>query len=205
MQEWELFSSQRSGLVWPEQPSAALTAICIFKVLFQAPLVSSFSLVCRVYWIWEEVLQHRCCLYIVVQEQQATRSERYTQGFRKEQFSACKDARIGTWKLCRSWRLFGCFCASLLPPSSPPHQGILRLFSLAGLRRIWRSLSIPKLLVSVRVGKEMERTAADFGLSGLWFSCRIWRHRYRVNLELRDARPPGSKWGEKDMFLGRFS
>lgn len=139
MQKWELFSSQKSGLVWPEQPSAALTAICIFKVLFQAPLGQFFFLVCTVYWIWEEVLQHHCCLCIVVQEQQATRSERYMQGFRKEQFSACKDARIGTWKLCRNWRLFGCFCASLLPPSSPPHQGILRLFSLAGLRRIWKS------------------------------------------------------------------
>lgn len=127
----------------------------------------------------------------------------------------CRDSERNNFQLAKMPVLVpgssagtGDFSAVSVPLCSlHPHlriRGYLDFFPLLAFEG-FESLSIPKLLVSMRVGKETERTAADFGLSGLWFSCRIWRHRYRVNLELRDARPPGSKWGEKDMFLGRFS
>lgn len=84
---------------------------------------------------------------------------RDTLRFRKEQFSACSDAHIATWSLCRRWRLFGWFRASLLFLSSPLHQGMLWLH-FAGLQRIWRSLSTPWLSISFQVGKGLLLTSA---------------------------------------------
>lgn len=80
----------------------------VFSNYYYRLLEVTSSPACRVYRIWEEVLQQpRCCLFVCVDEQQANCSKRYTPEFRKEQFSACSDAHIATWNLCRSWRLSG--------------------------------------------------------------------------------------------------
>lgn len=154
--EYDLFSSKKcclQGLMWPKESSKTLADLCVFKVFLQVTSSSS-SPPCTISWIWEEVLQQRhCCLSVCVHEQQAKCSKRYTLEFRKEQFSACSDAHVATWDLCRSWSLFGWFCAFLLSLSSPPHQGMLRLLYFAGLQRIWRSLSTPWLSISSQVGK----------------------------------------------------
>lgn len=100
-----MFFSQKyclQYLIWPKQSPAAVTHISVFSMLLQALLGHFFFCVCTVYPIWEKVLQHHRCLHIFAQEQQAACSKRSTQGFRKEQFSACEDAHIATWKLCRS-------------------------------------------------------------------------------------------------------
>lgn len=147
------FPAGLQGLVWPKESSRALADFCVFKVLLQTPSGHFFFPTCTDYRIWEEVLQQpHCCLFVWAYEQPANCSKRYTLEFRKEQFSACSDAHIAAWNLCRSWRLFGWFCASLLSLSSPLHQGMLRLY-FAGLQRVWRSLSPPWLSISSQVGR----------------------------------------------------
>lgn len=185
--EWDLFSSKKyclQGLMWPKESSRTLADLCDFRVLFQAP--SSHFFPCNVIsCIWEGVLQQpHCCL---PDEQQAKCGKRYTLEFRKEHFSACSGAHIATWNLCRSWRLFGWFCASLLSLSSPPHQGMLRLLYFAGLQRIWRSPSTPWLSISSQVGKGSGEDCCWLQPLSLCFSCLLWSHTYRVNLELREA------------------
>lgn len=75
-----------------------------------------------------------------------------------------------------------------------PHlriRGCLDFFTLLAFRGFESLWATPRLSISSQVGKAVERTAADFSQSGLWFSCLVWSHIYRVNLELRDDRPLG--------------
>lgn len=66
---------------------------------------------------------------------------------------------------------------------------LLAFRGFEGLGVLWAPLGSPFLL---KWGKAVERTAADFSHSGLWFSCLVWSHIYRVHSEiLRDARPLG--------------